>query len=79
MARCPGSGDGKRAILRTLPEPSSGGQGGSGGGRKALVEGIRRLVEHKTLVEQKTLVEGNASPHRHRWVGPPVRLLDAEA
>ncbi len=73
--------DAARALLRLR------GHGGSAGGlarrgRKALVEGIRRLVEGKTLVEGQTpvegkaLVEGHALPHGHRRVGPPVRLLD---
>ena len=55
--------------------PGTRRRGRDGRGRKALVEGIQTLVEHKTFVEQKTLVEGNASPHRHRRVGPPFRLL----
>jgi hypothetical protein len=73
--------DGARALLRLRDH------GGSVGclvrrGRKALVEGIRRLIEQKTLVEGKppvevkTLVGGQALPHGHRWVGLPVRLLD---
>ena len=74
-------------ALGTLPAPSSvsvvmaaaaAGETAAKRWSKDSKAGLEQktLVKGKAPVEGKTIVDGHALPHGHRWVGPPVRLLD---